>query len=405
MQRIVAAARELGIHGDQILDVGNLARQDDPLAAQTERFGLRRAFECGRDERFTHHRVRVGRLAALRVVVHHPREKRLVEASPVDADAHRLVVSNRKLDERRELRIALAALADVARIDAELRERLCTRRVFGQELVAVEMKVADQRDRAPDVVETIPDFGNSGGGLGRVDGDAHELRTRVRERAHLRDGRRDIGGVGVRHLLHNDRRATADGDAADHDAPTFPSRDARPLDRRPHCNDTRATLPRVYGDRSSACPRNVTPTSRALPSESSSGGSAVTVCVIPLPPVICSTTRPFASLTSAHDVPLKVSTSGASVAGGGAGSGAAAALAAFPALASLGSAFGVDNTVTFAAAALAGVEVGAGAAAEVSATGFGDAVALAAFVGATASFVAAPGVAVCGRSSDVSADR
>src|SRR5690348_1081689 len=78
-------------------------------------------------------------------------------------------------------------------------------------------------------------------------------------------------------------------------------------------NATRATLPRVYGDRSSACPRNDTPTSGALPSASSKGAVPDTVCVIPAPPVICRITRPLASFTSAHDVPLNVRTSVASV--------------------------------------------------------------------------------------------
>ena len=35
----------------------------------------------------------------------------------------------------------------------------------------------------------------------------------------------------------------------------------------------------------------------------------MTVCVMPAPPVICRITRPLASFTSAHDVPLNVSTS------------------------------------------------------------------------------------------------
>src|SRR5437867_11422071 len=81
-----------------------------------------------------------------------------------------------------------------------------------------------------------------------------------------------------------------------------------------HLSATRATPPRTYGARSSACPRNVASTSAALPSVSSSGGTPLTVCVMPAPPVICSTTRPVASLTSAHDVPLNVRTSGTSAA-------------------------------------------------------------------------------------------
>src|SRR5204863_9314954 len=75
---------------------------------------------------------------------------------------------------------------------------------------------------------------------------------------------------------------------------------------------SRAPTRGVYGPRSSVCPRNVTATLGALPSESSSGGAPETIWVMPPPPVICRITRPLESLTSAHDVPLNTSTSDAS---------------------------------------------------------------------------------------------
>ena len=49
-----------------------------------------------------------------------------------------------------ELRVALAALADVAGIDPVLGERAGALRELGQQLVAVEMEIADQRNaRSP----------------------------------------------------------------------------------------------------------------------------------------------------------------------------------------------------------------------------------------------------------------
>ncbi len=69
-------------------------------------------------------------LAVRRVLVHHPREQVGVEAAPVDADAHRLAVLERLLDHRRELRVALAALAHVAGIDPQLGERAGAVRVL-----------------------------------------------------------------------------------------------------------------------------------------------------------------------------------------------------------------------------------------------------------------------------------
>ena len=53
-----------------------------------------------------------------RVLVHHPRQQVLIEAAPVDADAHRLLVPAGDFDHLGELRVALAAAADVAGIDA-----------------------------------------------------------------------------------------------------------------------------------------------------------------------------------------------------------------------------------------------------------------------------------------------
>ena len=70
----------------------------------------------------------VGGLGELRVLVHQAREQRLIERAPVDADAHRLAVAERQLDQRRELRVALLAEADVAGIDAVFVERLGARR-------------------------------------------------------------------------------------------------------------------------------------------------------------------------------------------------------------------------------------------------------------------------------------
>ena len=46
VQRIVAAARELAVDGDQILHAGDLARQDDPVAGQAELLGALRAADA-----------------------------------------------------------------------------------------------------------------------------------------------------------------------------------------------------------------------------------------------------------------------------------------------------------------------------------------------------------------------
>jgi hypothetical protein len=48
-----------------------------------------------------------------------------------------------------------------------------------------------------------------------VDGDAHHLGARPRQRRHLADRAVDIGGIGVGHRLHHDRRAAAHGHGTD----------------------------------------------------------------------------------------------------------------------------------------------------------------------------------------------
>src|SRR4051812_36552031 len=146
-----------------------------------------------------------------------------------------------------------------------------------------------------------------------------------------------------------------------------------------HLSATRATTPRVYGARSSVCPRKVTATPGALPSESSSGGAPETVCVMPAPPVICRITRPLASLTSAHDVPLNTSTSDASFVRAAAALGVAAVAGA------------ADASVAARAASLVSAVLPDGAGAD-SNTGLGNALVVDAPVVAGAGTASVPDV-------------
>ncbi len=212
MQRVIAAPRKLAVHGDEVLHVGYLARQDDALARQPQLFGPPRAADGRYHERLAHHRRRFPRLGQPGIVVHQPRQQLLIEAAPVDADAHRLAPFQRVLDHDRELRVVLRALADVAGIDPVLGERLRAVGVLAQQLVAVEMEIADERNAAAVGIESLADRGHGGGGLLGVDGDPHQFGTGRGERLDLGDGCADVGGIGVGHRLHHDGRAAADGD-------------------------------------------------------------------------------------------------------------------------------------------------------------------------------------------------
>ncbi len=146
-------------------------------------------------------------LRARVVLVHQRRDHRLIERAPVGADAHRLFVLQRELDDRRELHIALPAKADVAWIDAVFRERLGARRLALEELMAVVVEIADQRHADAHHVEPLADARHRGRGFRRVHRDAHELGACARELRDLLRGALDVGRVGVRHRLHDHRCA------------------------------------------------------------------------------------------------------------------------------------------------------------------------------------------------------
>ena len=92
----------------------------------------------------------------------------------------------RELDDLRELPVALVLEADVAGIDAVLVERFGARRVFGEQLVADVVEVADERHADAALREALADMRHGLGGFVAVDGDAHQLRAGARQRRHLR---------------------------------------------------------------------------------------------------------------------------------------------------------------------------------------------------------------------------
>ena len=79
------------------------------------------------------------------------------------------------------------------------------------------MKISHDRHRDPESLESIDDSGKRGRGLIVVDGDPDQLAPRLRQRRHLGDGGRHIGGIGVGHRLDHHGMRGADGDGADED--------------------------------------------------------------------------------------------------------------------------------------------------------------------------------------------
>ena len=140
-------------------------------------------------------------------------QKRLIERSPVHADPNRLLVLHRDLDHRPEVVVVLASDRAVARIDAVLCQRLCALRILGQQLMSVVVEVANDR-RVPALLgQRLDDVRNRLCGIVVVHRDAHHLGARARERRDLLHCALDIGGIGVRHRLHDDRSVRAGANA------------------------------------------------------------------------------------------------------------------------------------------------------------------------------------------------
>ena len=169
--------------------------------------------------------------ARVGVLVHQAGQKLLVERAPVHADADRLPVFDRHLDDGAELPVALFAETDVAGIDAILVERLGAGRMIGEKLVADIVEVADQRHLHPHFCEPVADMRNGRRRLVAVDGDADQLRAGAGERGDLLSRPLDVGRVGIGHRLDDDRRAAADHHAADIDADGVAAGEGRGRDR------------------------------------------------------------------------------------------------------------------------------------------------------------------------------
>ena len=217
MDGIVGAFGQRLIDRDQILHRGDFRRQDHLVLGHAEFLRAGRRQQRRLHHRFAGHRADILRAGEQRVFVHQLGQQLLVERAPIGADPDRLAVLVGDLDDVGELRVALVLEADIAGIDAVFVERLGAGRIIGQQLVADVMEIADQGRGDAALAQAVADMRHGGGSLLAVDRDAHQFGAGTRQGRDLGDGAVDIGGVGVGHRLHHDRRTAADGDVADHD--------------------------------------------------------------------------------------------------------------------------------------------------------------------------------------------
>src|SRR6266478_7072651 len=185
MERIVRTPRELTINCDQVLHCGYFGGQDDTVAREPDLFGA-----CGGEERRLHHRLarhlaRVARVWRAGVLVHQPHQKLLIERAPIRADAHRLAVLDRGLDNRAELPVLLFLEPDVAGIDPILVERLRAGRMIGQEFMADVMKIADDRYPHAHLQQPLLDARDRGCRLVAVDRRSEEHTSELQSQSNL----------------------------------------------------------------------------------------------------------------------------------------------------------------------------------------------------------------------------
>ena len=114
--------------------------------------------------------------------------------------------------------IPFIAEADIARIDPVLRQGFRAGRVIVQQLVTDVMKIADDGNEYPPGFQLFADMGDGPRGFVAIHGHPHDFGPGSGQGRHLPDGRVDIGGIRIRHGLHDDRRAAANLNRPDLDA-------------------------------------------------------------------------------------------------------------------------------------------------------------------------------------------
>ena len=224
MQRLLGLAREVAVHLDEVLRLGNFAGNDDLVVAQA---ALEREF--GRFDRGLHHAVvddlfGVEAQFAVGILLHPAHHQLLIERAAIDADAHRLSIVHGDLADGGKLLVAPRARAHVAGIDAVLVERPRAIGIFRQQDVPVVVKIADDRRRASQIAQPRHNFRDSRRRFRHVHRDAHQLRARVGQLLALRHGPGNVRRIRVGHRLDDHRRAAADLVLADLDAIRLPPR-------------------------------------------------------------------------------------------------------------------------------------------------------------------------------------
>ena len=214
MQRVIALGRQHPIHGDQILHATDLRAKDDVILAQSKFFRRARRFGGTHHHGPHHHRLGVLRIGLQLVLIHHPRQQRLIQRAPVHTDAHRAIVFDGRFNHRPEVIVVLLADVHVARVDAILRQRPSHIRVLLQQQVAVVVEVAHDRHLDAEHPHRLDDFRHRDRRFIVIHRDAHQLAAGFGQSHHLIHGGLHVRRIGVRHGLHHNRVPSTNPHAA-----------------------------------------------------------------------------------------------------------------------------------------------------------------------------------------------
>ncbi len=208
-------AAERSVDVDQVLHATDFRAKNNLIRTQAVFFGKLGGVERADDHGFHGNFAGVLWLGQAGVLVHHASEQGLIERSPVDADAHRLLILDRDFNHGGEVVIVLTPDADVAGIDPILSQGPCTLRKLLKQEVAIVMKVADDGDGDALLGEFVDDGGYAGGGVFGVHRYSDQFGSGSGQGGYLLDGRGDVRGIRVRHRLHHYWCIGADADVAD----------------------------------------------------------------------------------------------------------------------------------------------------------------------------------------------
>ena len=212
MEGIVAQGGHLPVHGHQLLHVGDLAREDDPVVGEPRLL----CQGCGAHGALHHGVPEYGPgglgIRAPGVLVHEVRQETLVQGTPVDPDPHRLAVVHGHPHDGLEVLVPPGG-AHVAGVDAVLGEGPGSLGIPGEEDVTVVVEVPDNGCVDSFVGQAGHDLRDRLRRFLVIHGDPDQLAPGQGQGLDLVYGCDNVGCVGVGHGLDHHRVRAPDSHA------------------------------------------------------------------------------------------------------------------------------------------------------------------------------------------------